>query len=354
MKPTLVQSFLLFVLAPWLLTAYRGPAGAAPTDPIPMLEAEIFELDRAHSHLGFTIGFMGLTRVHGTFETYDLAILNNEKDITKLSVTLLINAASINTNLTMRDEDLRSARFFDVETYPRIIFQSQRIEETASGYVMHGSLTMRGITKPVAIPFTKTINRMTDPAWGNVRAGYEGRLKLNRRDFGILGNDFWGNQVLADDVDIAFSILGLRSNFEQWTFTSRDKPSIGDTLMATVARHGHEAALALLRTVRTTAPDAYNTRPRELNLVGRKLLQQGRLDAALAFLSLAVEQAPSAAPFHVAVGEAWAMKGDRQATLHHFQEAFSLEPTHPVAIEVLRRLGQPIDAGRIEEAITQQ
>jgi Flp pilus assembly protein TadD len=106
--------------------------------------------------------------------------------------------------------------------------------------------------------------------------------------------------------------------------------------------------------MRTTAPDAYNTRPRELNLVGRKLLQQGHLDAAIAFLTLAVEEAPAVALFHTTLGEALALKDNREAALHHYLEAFSLDPTGPIAIEVLRRLGEPIDAERIEEALAQQ
>ncbi len=333
-----------------VLLAAFSPFDAPEADPVPMLNAEIFGLDGAHSHLGFAIGFMGLNKVRGTFEEYDLAILNNEEDITKISVTLIIDAASINTGMGMRDKDLRSERFFDVETYPHIIFQSRRIEAADEGYVMHGPLTMHGITRPVAVPFTKTVDRMEDPAWGNVRVGFEGRLTLNGKEFDILGNDFWGNTVLADDVTIEFSVLGIRSNYEGWNFNGRKKPSIGDTLMHTVAAQGLQAALALYHDVRDTQADAYNASPREIDLVGRKLLQQGHLDEALAFFGLAVEAAPNIAPYHTILGEALALKSNRAAATHHFQQAFALEPDNAVAIEVLRRLGHPIDASRIAQA----
>ena len=351
MKPTFIRRLAPILLVPVLATAFMAPPYEAPADPIPMLDAEIFGLDGAHSYLGFSIGFLGLNKIRGTFENYDLALLNNEEDPTRLSVTLIIDVASINTGLGMRDKDLRSTRFFDVETHPHIIFQSEHIEATDDGYVMHGPLTMHGITKQIAVPFTKTVDRLEDPAWGNVRVGFEGRLTLNRRDFDILGNDFWGNKVLADNVDIEFSVLGIRSNFERWGFNSREKPSIGDTLMTTMQTQGLDATLALYHDVRERQADAYNTSPRELDLVGRKLLQQGRTAAALAFFNLAVEAAPDVVHFHTVLGEAFAMKGDREATLRHFQKAFSLAPDDPAAIEVLRRLGKPIDASMIAEAV---
>jgi polyisoprenoid-binding protein YceI len=115
-----------------VVAARNTAAAQAPPDwgRIELVGAELFGADTAHSYVGFTIGFLGLTKVRGTFKAYTAAILYDEKDPTRSSVTVVFDPATIDTGLEGRDKDLTGPRFFDVETYPRMVFQSRSIERT--------------------------------------------------------------------------------------------------------------------------------------------------------------------------------------------------------------------------------
>ena len=89
-----------------------------------------YTIDTNHSTVGFSVSIMdGLSRVSGKFTDFTVTLTNDEKDITKSSVNVVIKAASINTGIPARDTHLRSADFFEVEKYPEITFQSKRIEK---------------------------------------------------------------------------------------------------------------------------------------------------------------------------------------------------------------------------------
>ena len=123
-----------------------APAGAAID-----LSRDKYDLDTAHSAITFSVDFMGLSKVEGRFARYQGTVLYDEADVTKSSVTMLIRAASIWTGSDFRDNHLRTAEFFDVEKFPLITFQSQRVVKQGDGFVLIGPLTMHGVTREVAI-----------------------------------------------------------------------------------------------------------------------------------------------------------------------------------------------------------
>jgi hypothetical protein len=124
-------------------------------------------VDQAHSSIGFTIRFLGVTKVRGSFRDYAAAILFDEKDPTRSSATVVIDAGSIDTGLEERDKDLKGPKFFDVEKYPKIVFTSRSVEKTGPDrYVVRGSLEIRGDARDIAIPMMQTVPRMVDTAWG--------------------------------------------------------------------------------------------------------------------------------------------------------------------------------------------
>ncbi len=305
---------------------------------IPLLDAELIGLDIAHSYLGFNIGFLGLNKVRGTFNTYDMAFLYNEKDLTQLSFTLVIDAASIDTRMEMRDKDLRGERFFEVEKYPNIIFQSNRIEKNADGFIAHGNLTMRGVTKAIAVPFTQTVQRTKDPGWQNIRIGFEGRISLNRKDYGVNGGNFWGNRALSDEVEIEFTILGNKFNLEKFGFARGDIPSIGKPLWEAVLADDGKAALKKYHELKANQPDDYNFKMRDIGLVGKRLMYRGDIDSALEFLNIVLAEEPEDKGHHLALGEAYALKSDRAKAIEHFRKAQELDPNDPWAMEMLRQL----------------
>lgn len=175
--------------------------------------ARQYPIDTNHSTVGFTVSIMGgLSKVTGKFTEFMVDIVNNEKDITTSSVRVVIKAASIDTGIAERDNHLRSADFFDVEKYPNITFQSERIEKRGKRLLAVGALTMHGVSKQIAMPFSVT-GIKNDPSTKKMSTGYSARLTLNRRDFGI----YWEKSVpnfVSDDVEIEINLIARALNLK--------------------------------------------------------------------------------------------------------------------------------------------
>lgn len=167
-----------------------------------------FNIDKAHSHIEFEVSHMVISEVNGEFHDYEVNLMFDPSDVTKSSVETRIKAASIDTDQERRDNHLRSSDFFDAETYPEIIYKSKKIEKSADGYVAHGDLTIRGVTKEVALPF-KVKGPIKD-SQGNTRVGIEANLTINRQDYGVSWNKTLdgGGLVAGDDVKI-----GIQAEF---------------------------------------------------------------------------------------------------------------------------------------------
>lgn len=324
----------------FLALALFAAAAHAQDGRIELIGAEIFGIDRSHSHLGFAIPFLGMSKVRGTFNDYTATILYDDAKPERSSLTVVIDPKSIDTHGEMRDRDLQGEAWFASGKHPQIVFQSTRIERKGGEkFVMHGNLTMKGVTKTLAIPFTRTVPRGPDAAWGNVRIGGTGALTINRRDFGIDGPEFW-SKTLGDTIEIELDLLGNRPNYDRWGFQSKDKPSIGEVLAKTVETSGAAAAAAQFRELRAQQADAYNFAPNQLGTLILRLMQHRKLDDALALLSVATEAYPEEAGFHARMGEAYAAKGDRARAIAAYEKAQALNPNGTEAKEMLRRLAR--------------
>jgi len=147
----------------------------------------------------------GLSKVSGKFTDFTISLKNDENDITESSVSVVIKAARINTGIKQRDNHLRTADFFDVEKYPEITFQRKRIEKKETQLIAVGTLTMHGVSKEIALPFT-IAGTKRDPAAKKMNIGYAARLTINRRDFGV----YWEKSVpnfVSDNVEIEINLI---------------------------------------------------------------------------------------------------------------------------------------------------
>ena len=166
-----------------------------------------YEIDTAHSNIGFSIPIAGgLSHVRGKFNEFTAEIVYDDKDVTKSSVKATIKAASIDTGIERRDAHLRNADFFDVEKYPEIIFQSTRIEKKGKNFIAHGTFTMHGVSKEVALPFT--INGVKkDEKTGKTTLGVTARVALNRKDYGINFARPDNPTFLGDVVEVELNLI---------------------------------------------------------------------------------------------------------------------------------------------------
>lgn len=176
----------------------------------PVLAADAYKIDAAHSSVGFSVKHLVITNTKGVFKDFAGSVVYDEKDLAKSSVDVTIQVVSIDTANAKRDEHLRTADFFDAATFPVVTFKSSKVEKADSGYSMTGTLTMRGVSKEVTFPFSMT-GPVQDP-WGNTRFGAEGSLTVNRQDYGISWNKTLdnGGLVVGDEVKIELVVEAVK------------------------------------------------------------------------------------------------------------------------------------------------
>ena len=182
-----------------LAAALSLPAAAA---------ASTWQLDPNHSSAQFAVRHLGLSTVRGAFTKVNGTIQFDDKDITKSSVDVTIEAASLDTRVEGRDKDLRGDHFFEVEKYPTLTFKSTKVEQVEVGKLkVTGDLTIHGVTKQVVLDVEGPTAAVKDP-WGNQRAAASATTKINRQDFGVKWNAKMdnGGWVLGDDVAITIDV----------------------------------------------------------------------------------------------------------------------------------------------------
>jgi polyisoprenoid-binding protein YceI len=173
-----------------------------------------YAADTAHSNVGFSLPILGgLSNVRGKFTDFTVEIVYDDKDVTKSTVNAVIKATSIDTGIEGRDKHLRNADFFDVEKFPEITFQSSRIEKKGKDFIAHGTFTMHGVAKEIALPFT--INGIRkDEKTGKTTLGVTARTSLNRKDFGVSFSRPDNPTFLGDTVEIELNVITRAASAE--------------------------------------------------------------------------------------------------------------------------------------------
>ena len=165
--------------------------------------ADTWNIDPAHSTAQFTVRHLGISNVTGSFTKVTGSVNLNDKDITQSQISATIDVSSIDTRVEMRDKDLKSPNFFDVEKYPTIEFKSKRIASNGGKLQLIGDLTIHGTTHEVTLDVDGPTPEMTDP-WGNSRRGISATTTINRKDFNLIYNNLLksGEAVVGDNVKI--------------------------------------------------------------------------------------------------------------------------------------------------------
>src|SRR6185369_6694985 len=170
--------------------------------------ASTWTIDPDHSNVGFKVRHMMVSSVKGSFDKHTGIVDINDKDITKSTVEVSIDTASINTNVQKRDEHLRSADFFDAAKYPAMTFKSKKVAKAGKDKLkVTGDLTLHGVTKQVVLDVDAISNESKDP-WGNIRRGTTATTKINRKDFGLVWNAALetGGVAVGEEVTITLEI----------------------------------------------------------------------------------------------------------------------------------------------------
>ena len=169
-------------------------------------------LDPAHTRIGFVARHAMVTKVRGSFNEFEGTAAFDGANPANSHAEVTIKAASIDTRNAQRDEHLRSNDFLAMQEHPEITFIStgvRQVDETT--FELTGDLTIRGVTKSVTIPFTFE-GAATDP-FGNLRAGFEGSVAINRKDWGVTWNAALegGGVLVSDRVTLEFEISAIKN-----------------------------------------------------------------------------------------------------------------------------------------------
>ncbi|MBB4826444.1 polyisoprenoid-binding protein YceI [Sporosarcina luteola] len=160
-------------------------------------------VDSSHSTVGFEVKHMMVSKVRGQFTSYTADVAASDlTDLTTASIGFTFDVASIDTNSEDRDNHLKSADFFDVETYPSITFHSTNITKDGEDYKVTGDLTIKDVTKPVTFD-VEYGGKGTNP-WGVEVYGFEAEAKINREEFGLTWNAALetGGVLVGKDIKI--------------------------------------------------------------------------------------------------------------------------------------------------------
>jgi len=152
---------------------------------IPGFIAGTWAIDPNHSEVSFTVGHLVVSKVRGRFDAYNGTIVTDEA-LGHSSVDVTIDAASVNTHMPVRDKQVRSADFLDVEHFPNITFTSSAVRNEQGHYFVDGDLTIRGTSRPVTLDVT--VNGFSPDTFGATRSSFSAITKIDRTDFGVSFN----------------------------------------------------------------------------------------------------------------------------------------------------------------------
>ena len=169
----------------------------------------VYNVDPAHSNVGFEVRHMGIATVRGKFGTFEGKI-DAGGDNPVLEGT--VDVATVDSGEANRDGHLKGPEFFDTDQYPQISFHSTGTEAAGDGKVsLKGEITIKGVTKPIEL--TGELAENGEDPWGNQRVGLELTSAIDRRDFDLKWNQTLpnGNLLVANEVKLLVSVSAVKS-----------------------------------------------------------------------------------------------------------------------------------------------
>lgn len=282
-----------------------------------------FLVDDQHSYIGFKIKYFGFSPVRGRFDEFNGTVFYDSSDIRSLAVDLIIRVSSINTGNERRDGDLiTGSAWFNATEHPFMYFESQRAEPMSSGFLLHGNLTINGVTKVVSIPFDKPTRISRDWA-ANEQVDYSGLVTINRKDFGVNGEDFWdtvledGLTQLSDEVEIEIDVHTRRADYLA-RYDEMDSLNDRKVILDAISTHGIDSALTLLHSKENLSAGAMST-------IAAILMERKEFDHAVSVLELALTSYPESTSLRNRLGICHLALKNQDLAKRHFEQAQALD-----------------------------
>ena len=169
-------------------------------------QVQTWQIDPNHTAAQFSVRHMGISTVRGAFTKVSGSAQYDPSNVSKTSIDATIDASSVDTRVSMRDEDLRSPNYLDVAKYPTITFKSKSVQAAGEGKLkIVGDLTIHGVTKEVTLDVDGPSAPVTDPK-GNSHVGASASTNVNRKDFGVGGS----SNMVGEDITITIDVELVR------------------------------------------------------------------------------------------------------------------------------------------------
>jgi len=168
-----------------------------------------WEIDSAHTNVGFSVKHMMVSNVQGKFKTVSGSVEFDPKAPEKGSIDVSIDVGSIDTAMGKRDDHLKAPDFFDLAKYPAITFKSKKFTKVADGkYKVTGDLKIRDVSKEVTLDVEGLDKGFKNPFSGKESRGASATAKINRKDFGLAWNKAieGGGLMVGDEVTIQIDV----------------------------------------------------------------------------------------------------------------------------------------------------
>lgn len=171
-----------------------------------MAPATQWKVDKAHSAITFSVSHL-FTPVEGRFQKFEDEFLFDPANLKESKASFTIDVASVNTQEQKRDQDLQSANFFDAEKFPAMKFTSTRFESKGgNNYVAYGKLTIKDVTKEIALPF-KVLGTADHPMMKGTKVmSIQSELSLNRNDYGVGTGSWAATMVVGNEVNVKITL----------------------------------------------------------------------------------------------------------------------------------------------------
>ncbi len=298
---------------------------------------EIYPVEKSHSFVTFSVTYMGYAQVKGNFEDFSCTFRYDPNDLSKLSASFIVKAASIDTDLEWRDNDLKSQNWLDAETYPVISFRSKQARNTSEGFDLIGDLSIKDVTKEIVIKMNPPSGILTDIR-GDKQVIFSGKYTLDRSEYNVEGKRWSqmkeGIMGVANEVTIEFSMLGKqiqKENFSNWVRNEERPPG---RLYAAYKSGGVENTIDEFKKLSSEM----EVNEFALGTVGQMLLKTGEIKDAISILEKNFEQFPEKIDAINTLGSAYATSGKIKEAQGQFKKSLDVDEHNVYATEILRHL----------------
>ena len=300
---------------------------------------EFYPIENSHSYIEFSVKYMGFAKVKGKFEKFNGTFRYDENDISKTSISLLIDVNSIDTDHNGRDNDLKSENWFDAEKFSNITFVSKQVRPTDSGFEIIGDLTIKIVTKEVIIKMNPASGVLKDIR-GDSQVILSGETTIKRTDFGVEGKRWSavkeGIAGVADEVKIEVSVLGKHINLGNLKNFVRNDTRPPGKIYKTISENGVENGLNVFEELLADSESRLNSRT--LNITGHLLLKEGKLNEALKVFKKNLEVFTEESSLYDSYAEALIISGNLVEAKLYYQKSLEINAGNQNASEILRHL----------------